>query len=356
MAEEKRTIVVFMDAPCIDGAGSGWCFLKKFGADQNVNLELVPLGHGNPEYRKKIIQENISQGADVFFVDTSPKEKELEELLSPAENSDGEEKRSRVKSVTVWDHHKSEKDRLNGYKPPAIKGYTPPALEIEINTDMPSAAVMVWKKLFGEEKPPEIFNWIGKMEPPVTLKSNRDFAIAAAIDKEPIKTRSEIATTFNNLAVMTEEDLVHAGNAILADQMNNTEKMTETVMYAQIQLLPGLPKMWVPVVNANVQYFGRRVNQALIRQGAQGTTVGVSGAWFQQGDGSVKLSIRTNGHPDASEIAKFLSKQGGVGGGGHATDAVVQYKNLKQFSDNVPLYTKEEMHTQQWQPAEPATE
>lgn len=349
MADDTRIIVVFYDSPCIDGAGAAWCFEKKYGYEANVNLELVPLSHGSPEARKACILDNVSPDDEVFFVDTSPKDEELTELMSPAE-TEGDEKKPRVKSITIWDHHVTEVERLEKFTPPQIAEFDPPTLEKEVDVTMPSAAIMVWKKLFDSDPAPELLEWIGKMEPPVALRTNKDFAIAAFIDSKGIKGRGELVATFNELSEMSSAEMVNEGNAILADQHNNTGKMCETFMFAHIELLPGRGKMWVPVVNSNVQYFGRRINEALITEGNQGTTVGVSGAWFQQGDGSVKLSLRTSGHPDAGEIAKHLGSEIGVGGGGHKTDAVVQFRGLQQFVENVPLYTKEQMHEAQWKP------
>ena len=345
MVENTRNIIVFYDAPCIDGAGAAWCFNKKYGEDTNVNLELVPLPHGAPAIREQTILSNVSNGGDVYFVDTSPKDSELTKLLSVNGTS-----KVNVQSVTIWDHHITELERLQNFQSSYISDGNSPDLEVDIDVEMPSAALMVWEKLFVEEPPPELLKWIGKMEPPVTLSTNQNYAIAAFIDSRPIKTPVELVNTFNELVAMSTGDMLNKGNSILADQHNNTDKMRDTTMFTHLQLLPDVEKIWMPLVNANVQNFGRRINEALIDEGSKGTTAGVSGAWFAQGDGSVKLSLRTEGTPDAGKISQYLGSTIGVDGGGHATDAVVQFKDLQQFVQNVPLYTKAQMKALQWEP------
>jgi hypothetical protein len=340
--------VVFYDSPCIDGAGAAWCFVEKYRSDPDAHLELVPLSHGDPETRKSRILQNIISDAEVYFVDTAPKDEELTALMSPLISENGNEN-NRIKSVTIWDHHATEAERIRNFKPPEIEGFTPPKLVKEIDLSMPSAAIMVWKKLF-KEPPPEFFEWIGKMEPPITLRNHTEYAVSAFLDSKDISSPGRLISTFNELAKINTKHMVAEGNAILADQLNNTSKLLENVMYAHLELLPGCGKMWIPLFNANVQNFGRGINTTLIEVANKGTTPGVAGTWFQQGDGSIRLSLRTSGHPDAGKIAKHLGKAIGVDGGGHRTDAVVQFKDLRQFVENVPLYTKEQMHELQWQP------
>jgi hypothetical protein len=350
MAKNTRNIVVFYDSPCIDGAASAWCFERKYSDDPEVNLELIPLPHGDLEIRKSRILENIINEAEVYFVDTSPKKEELKALMSPFQTENRGEENGRVKSVTVWDHHESE--AVNNFKPPETEGSTLPDIHSEIDVNMPSAAIMVWKKLFNGEPPPEIFEWIGKMEPPVTLKNHTEYAVSAFLDSKDISSPGRLVSTFNELSRISTKHMVAEGNAILADQLNNAGKLLENGMYAYLELLPGCGKMWMPVFNANVRNFGRGIDSTLIEVANKGTTPGVAGAWFLQGDGTVKLSLRTSGYPDAEKIAKHLEKTVGIDSGGRKTAGSVTFKDLRQFVDHVPLYTKEQMRKMQWTPVE----
>ena len=67
-------------------------------------------------------------------------------------------------------------------------------------------------------------------------------------------------------------------------------------------------------------------------------------AWYVQGNGSVTMSIRSDGDPDASKIAELLCTNRGARGGGHKTSAAVHFTSLSQFAEVIPLYTLEQMN------------
>ncbi len=342
----SRSIVVFYDSPCIDGASAAWAVNEAFKDDPSVKVDYVPLSYGKPEERTQKILNNVFDGAEVVFVDTSPKDDTLERLFSPNDDT------PQIKKLTVIDHHVSEVARLKKFEM-AQKAKGPnrsgPAFEFVLDAEKEAAAIQAWEHFNPGKQAPALLEWVGKMEPPVRLKTPRDFALAAFVDSKDILTPGEVFATIDSLVVLSEEDMVAQGNAILADQFNNIKKgIKHSLLYTKLELLPGHNE-WVPIVNANVQNFGRRVNEALVEEASAGTTCGVAGAWHVQGDGTVKLSLRSKGVPDAGKISQHLGSTIGVGGGGHATDAVVQFDNLVHFTQSVPLYTREQMLAERWE-------
>jgi hypothetical protein len=141
-------------------------------------------------------------------------------------------------------------------------------------------------------------------------------------------------------------DMVVAGLSILSDQENRIEKLTDNIMYTRLLFMNEKMQeetMWVPVINADVQNFGRHISDYLRQQGDR-TGMGMAFAWYVQGNGTVTMSIRSDGDPDASKIAEFLCSAPGVTGGGHKTSAAVHFSSLRQFTDTIPLFTGEQMN------------
>ncbi len=341
-----RNIVVFYDSPCIDGAAAAWAVNEGLKNQPDTNVEYVPIGYGKPEERTQKILSHLHNGAEVIFVDTSPKDDTLELIFNPTDQI------PKIKKLTVLDHHASEVARLKrfelGQKAKATASPDSPDFEFIIDADKPAAALLAWEHFNKDKTAPKLLEWVGQMEPPVRLKTHRDFAMAAFIDSKDILTPKEVFSTIDSLVSLSEDEMVAQGNAILADQFNNIKKgIKNSLLFTKLELLPGREE-WVPIVNANVQNFGRRVNEALIEEACAGTTCGVSGAWFVQGDGTVKLSLRSKGIPDVGKIAQHMGNTVGVGGGGHPTDAVVQFDNLVQFTQAVSLHTKEQMMANRW--------
>jgi hypothetical protein len=137
-----------------------------------------------------------------------------------------------------------------------------------------------------------------------------------------------------------------AGLNILSDQENRIEKLTDNIMYTRLVVLNDKMQeesLWIPVINADVQNFGRHISDYLREQGDR-TGLGMAFAWYVQGNGTVTMSIRSDGDPDASKIAEVLRGTPGVTGGGHKTSAAVHFTSLKQFMDVIPLHTEAEMN------------
>lgn len=342
----KKNITVFYHHPCLDGSAAAWVFHKKWGGDKNISLRFVPLAHGDPEAQARKILDNAGADTELFFLDMSPGEALLDRLLTPDDSG-----AAYARSVTLIDHHASNAEDLKDYKAPRSEGFTPPELRMVLDARAPAASVMVWKELFGAQAPPDLMNWVGKIDSPSDLHTSEEYAVAAFIDSKDITTPELAFASFDAIEKMPVDEMVHHGNAIQADQLNNIKKLYSNMLYAQLELMPGAGRMWMPVVNADIQNFGRRISEALVEEANKGTSVGVAGVWFVKGDGTVTMSIRTNGLPDAGQVAKHLGATIGVAGGGHMTDAAVHFRDVAQFFANVKLRTRDQMRALQWQAA-----
>lgn len=329
---ERHLIVVYHD-DCIDGFASAWAFDQALGGDAQTHISYIPYGHHNIPDAEKHILRDIDAGAELFFVDVAPGKAFLDKLMSPGGDVPA------LKSIRIIDHHQSAADVLAGYQPPAAPGA--PALDIFIEANAPAAALLVWKALMPAEAPkPAFLRMIEKMDLSRDLKDEDDLAAAALIDSKSLRSVGEAFSSFMELSALSLPDMVQAGRGIFSDQKNRIDKLTDNIMYTRLEALEDI--LWVPVINADVQNFGRQISDYLREQGEK-TGLGMAFAWYVQGNGSVTMSIRSDGDPDASQIAKLLCTSLGARGGGHKTSAAVHFPSLRFFTEKVPLFTEDEM-------------
>lgn len=349
-----KNIVVFYDDPCIDGATCAWIIREKYKSEPGVSLSFVPLGYGEKKTRTQRVLSHLHNGDEAIFVDTTPKDDTLEFLFC----CDGTSA-PLLSKLTIIDHHATEVGRLHTFEqfhktcPDSQCLGTPPELELILDPTAPSAAQVAWRHFFPEAEEPHFLELLGLMDA-ADLKTHTDYALAAFFDAQDITSPEAIFETISSLVRTSAEDVLSQGSAILADQLNVIKKnVKNSFNYAKMELLEGRT-FWVPLVNLNVQNAGRRVNGALLEEATAGTTCGVVGAWHHQGDGTVKLSLRSNGVPDVGKIADYLKQTIASGGGGKPSLAAVQFENLLSFVKAVPLYTKEQMIAEIWrEPSKP---
>lgn len=333
----NRHLLVIYHMDCIDGLASAWAVDCKWGRDEDVRLDYIPYGHHNIEEAENTIRRHLStsdkaQTIDVVFVDVAPTRAFLTELLTPP---------ARATRVIVADHHKSAAEALHNFTAPEGDGV--PELFLRIEPKHPSAANMVWEYLFPDTPAPVFFRLIAKMDLGQNLlETENDYAAAALIDSKNI---TSIDTAFKSFMAMSHlefADMVALGRNILNDQDTRISKLDDNIMYAPLQLADGAAPVWVAMVNADVQNFGRYISTWLVQQGEK-TEAGLGGAWHVQGNGSVTISLRSDGTPDASAVAAHLCKCFGIRGGGHSTSAAVHFPSLATFQQHVKLHSAAEM-------------
>lgn len=339
MKKENRHLIVIYHEDCIDGLASAWAFDQKWGPDPRVHISYIPYGHHARAETEDQIRKELTESAEVFFVDVAPMKPFLDEIMAPLSSG-----LPPVKSVRVLDHHKSAAEALAGYKAPGDA--EAPVLDIRIEANHPSAANMVWEELLPESKKPVFLEMIAKMDLSRDIRDDHDLAAAALIDSKSLRTVADAFHNFGELSKMTMHEMVVAGLNILSDQHNRIERLSDNIMYARIAVPHDIAPegaLWVPVINADVQNFGRQISAYLREQGDR-TGLGMAFAWYMQGNGTVTMSIRSDGAPDASRIAEhFCLNHPRITGGGHRTSAAVHFPSLRLFADLVLLHTEEEM-------------
>lgn len=334
---ENRHLIIVYHVDCIDGLASAWAVHCHYGHEPDIRIEYVPYGHHNIEEAENIIRGHLAlkTGAklvDVVFVDVAPTPAFLHELLIPP---------ARATRVVVADHHKSAAEALAGFTAPVGDGV--PELYLNIDAQHPSAANMVWDYLFPDTPAPVFFQLIAKMDLGQNLlETEDDHAAAALVDSKNITSIETAFDSFDALSHLTFHDLVALGRNILGDQDTRISKLDDNVMYTHISSTGDAAPAWVPIVNADVQNFGRYISTWLVQQ-AEATGAGIGFAWYVQGNGTVTVSIRSNGTPDASVVAAHLCKQWGIRGGGHSTSAAVHFPSLESFCNHIRLYTATQM-------------
>ncbi|MFN7114430.1 MAG: hypothetical protein ACK4PK_08730 [Alphaproteobacteria bacterium] len=339
-SNSNRHLLVVYHMDCIDGLASAWAVSCKWGNDADVRIDYIPYGHHNIEEAEATIRGHLRtpDGADIIdvvFVDVAPTRAFLTELLTPP---------ARATRVIVADHHKSAAEALLGFTAPEGEGV--PELFLRIDAQHPSAANMVWEYLFPDTPAPVFFKLIAKMDLGQNLlETEDDYAAAALIDSKNITSIDTAFQSFVAMSHLTLDDMVALGRNILHDQDTRISKLDDNIMYAQITLADNSAPVWVALVNADVQNFGRYISTWLVQQGEK-TGAGLGGAWYVQGNGSVTISLRSSGTPDASAVAAYLCKSFGIRGGGHSTSAAVHFPSLATFQQHIRLYSQQDMKGQ----------
>jgi len=335
---KNRHLIVIYHVDCIDGLASAWAVHCKWVNDPDVALDFVPYGHHNIEVAENIIREYLGEKSkanmiDVVFVDVAPTRAFLTELTTAP---------ARATRVIVADHHKSAAVALKDFQAPVGNGV--PEVIIRIDATHPSAANMAWEYLFPETPAPVFFQLIAKMDLGQNLlETEEDYAAAALVDSKNITSIETAFQSFDALTHLTFNDMVALGRNILNDQDTRISKLDDNIMFTPLALPPEshTPK-WVPIVNADVQNFGRYISTWLVQLGAE-SGAGIGFAWYVQGNGSVTVSIRSDGTPDASMVAAHLCEKFEIRGGGHSTSAAIHFPSLQTFCAHLQLYTAEHL-------------
>ncbi|HYD18997.1 MAG TPA: hypothetical protein VEF76_11010 [Patescibacteria group bacterium] len=331
MAEKDGKLVVVYHADCIDGAACAWAVAKSHGFDKqkDANVTYIPYAHHDVEKAQEKIRAALGEDAKVYFVDVAPTPKFLDELMTS--RADGSAKAA---SIEIMDHHETAGKDLKGYKAPASDG-AHPVLSVQIEERRMSAALMVWQKLMPQEPIPAILGMIDKMDGDARgLLTPHDFAAAAVIDTRDISTPWKAFSALRGLAGITFNEMAKRGRPIVRDQDRRIRKVLENASTLMLPLVAGMPPQQVLMVNADVKQFGRHISARLI-EAAKDQGADVSLAWYVQRNGTVTVSIRTDGSPDAGDIAINLRKTMGVTGGGHEGAGAVHFANLFDFANGI---------------------
>lgn len=335
--QKERNIVVVYHNCCIDGLASAWAVEQKLKQESHAKIHYIPYDHHNSAAAEREILARTGQDAEFIFVDTAPEKQLLDQMMLPDAKG-----KARALSINIMDHHKTAGENLSGYVPPAVSGFTtPPALSINIDRDCPAASLLVWNRLMPDTEVPDFLQMIAKMDLDQNLHTAEDFSAAALIDAQDLSSVSKAFYAFGMLSALTYKEMATLGDTIHSDHMNKIGKLASDVMYTCLKIADDLPQMCIPVINADVQHFGRQVSEYLRRLGKEAET-DVAFAWHVQGNGAVTVSIRSDGTPDASAIARHFNERCGTRGGGHETSAAVHFSSLHEFCAHLELHPGKE--------------
>jgi nanoRNase/pAp phosphatase (c-di-AMP/oligoRNAs hydrolase) len=333
-----KPLVVVYHADCIDGAACAWSVAKAWGQDdprdqKNSNITYIPYAHHDFEDAEDKIRAALREDAAVYFVDVAPTSAFLDELMTPDDKGT-----AKAQKIHIMDHHVSAADMLDGYQPPAApNGTTAPQLHIKIDKTRTAAAAMVWEEIMPGKPVPDVLHVINKMDGNAAgLTTPQDFFAAALVDTFDITTVEKSFHTLRNLARMTFNDMARRGRHIAHDQDTKIERLLEAANIIPLQILPNTAPIPVPIVNGDVKQYGRKISDKLVELG-QKTGSDIAFAWYMQKNGTVSMSIRTNGNPDAAKVAEHLRNTMGVTGGGHAGAGAVHFSSLFEFARHMPF-------------------
>jgi len=314
--------LIVYHADCIDGAASAWVVAR---AHPDAPTSYIPYAHYAKDTAEESIRRSLTPGTALYFVDCAPDKGFLDELLKDGTAS----------SIHILDHHKSADEMLRGYAAPA----TTTPLELHIRPTSPSAAKMIWAKFFPNDRAPDVLSVIDMMDGDARgLTTPDSFAAAAFIDTQEIGTIGTALKTLEGLAQETFNAMAAKGKPVADYQRMKVSRMVHEALEVELQILPDTPAVRVPIINGSVHNFGRQVSDALV-QLAQTSRAGAAFNWYLQKTGAVTMSIRTNGIPDASQIAAHLRATLGVTGGGHAGAAAVHFASLADFVRQIRITT-----------------
>ncbi len=296
---------VFYHNPCLDGAASAWAAYQAFGDD----AVYLGINHNTPEAILAQIMPLVEESSRVIFADIAPHPKVLEALVEKAG------------SIEIIDHHITEIRRLDGFTHPKVT---------TVLDNGKSGGSLVFHYLLPSEAVPPVIQWVETVD----LERSDDpnfYPLAAYLDTLNLSTIERIVASFEHTASLSDEEILSIGHGKDFVQRVRIEEALQTRQEIQIPLEEGGPAVPVLMICGNPRELGRRYSKQLQAIAADHPS-GAALSWFEDPYGTVRVSVRTNGVPDASRIAEYFGEQG-LSGGGHARLAAAHFtkEQFEQF-------------------------
>src|SRR3989338_1841766 len=263
-----KDIVIIYHGECTDGFGGAWSAWKKFGE----TADYFGINHGdNPP-------EGLT-GKEIYFIDFVFPMPVMENL-----------KRSN-KKITIIDHHKTAMDTIE----------LADSKSFDIDH---SGAVLAWQYFHPDKEPPNLLKFI----------EDRDIWRWARDGSKEILTYFDLFdlnfNVWDNIIEKFDNDEItrkefHQNGELLMRQWNN---LCDKVI-AEDAILVDFEGHRIYSVNVSSVFSSDLVN--LLSKKLPPMAI----AWHQSNDGNFRVSLRSDGTLDVSEIAKKY------GGGGHKAAA-----------------------------------
>ncbi len=294
-------VTVFYHAPCVDGAAAAWAALQKYGNEATY----VPLNHGSPESVRQTVLAHLTPQSHLVFADFCPKPDLLGVFCQSAAR------------VTVYDHHRSAIAEAADFEAPNLE---------KVFDLKRSGAGIVWDSLFPNQPRPQGITLVEQVDLDQYTQPNF-YEIAAVVDSLKIGSLEEIAASMDSLNTMPFAHIVEQGRPMARFLDLASREAVSSYNVARVVAKPRRPAVVLPMVNANINTYGRDFNEKL-RELGQSCGSGVAASWFEDGD-MVRVSLRSSGSPDCSQLAAELGQRG-LGGGGNASNAACRF-TFEQF-------------------------
>lgn len=274
-AVPTKAVVIYHDN-CVDGFASAWAFKQLAEKDYKDGVEYVPA-----QYDKPIDSSNWDVCSDIYILDFSFSRERISELAIG------------YASVTVLDHHKTAAEVLSGWG----HGFS----NLEIVFDMSrSGAGITWDYLT-EAPRPELIDYvedrdIWKWELPDSKEINSLIGFT--------KKEFDAYDRLDDLLEHKYDAAVGMGSLLLEQQQRHVQSiiaagMRECFINGKRGLICDCPGQFASDVG----------NELAKLVGTYGATC------YHDTEGRLKVSLRSIGDYDVSEIAKAF------GGGGHKNAA-----------------------------------
>ncbi|MDD5587393.1 MAG: hypothetical protein PHY92_10655 [Alphaproteobacteria bacterium] len=316
--------VVCYDKGCLDGVTAAWLLYRLY-----PEAIFIGLSHPiNEEQWHKLLKES-SKDKELFIADFSPLPEKTLKLASL------------YKQVTICDHHWTE-----------IKNYPKDIDQVgRVRTSDTSwhniilhftiekcGAEIVYEKIVLPQiditKRPDLLNLITRPDvldyvrmADMGLTDAQDYGpIVSFIDDYVDSENAELLVAFSSLSCLqgiSRDRILKKGKEKHAEYMELAENLVQNHKYTAINFHDFGP-VWVPIVESNIRKPGGRFVADLGCEWAQYNPAGIF-LFCCVRDGNVSLSIRTNGKPDAGEIAEAFGVYGLGKGGGHEKRGCAQF-------------------------------
>ncbi|MCC7260729.1 MAG: hypothetical protein IT567_06825 [Alphaproteobacteria bacterium] len=356
MPDNNKKTVVFYHSPCLDGSAAAWMAYKKYGDEATY----VGINHDGPDaVRDQILgQIGENQDVDVVFADYSPYTMIMDEILDHAG------------SVTIYDHHDMAINRMKDYLHHSGIDMPDGTLAMELRGKpvtmvfdrSRSGGVIVHDAFFPSTDRPALLELIQKIDfeyyaIPGKLRGDKAkddfFSKAAYLDRisREAKGIRAIVTAFEEAAKLSPQELIDRG---AEDHQRNKAATDDAVAHMHGVRIPVMVEadaepllVLAPILSANLQQCGREFI-ARLRELAAEAPARVALSHFVDEKGIHRVSVRTGGTPNASDVAAHLGSRDlghGLGGGGARTSAAAQF-NDEQFTRMFNFISKEDMEAE----------
>lgn len=278
-----KPIVVFYHKECLDGFGAAWAAWRKFGARADY-IAIEPVPRDAPAL----------SGKEIYFLDAGFDARQRHTLRALT---------TRNKKVLLIDHHLTRQSALPLYS----------AHHFNLHK---SGANLSWEYFHSSKKLPRLLAYIEDVDLwRFALPHSKALSAFLETCLFEFKTFNALAASFENPA--KRKEYIREGKTI----MRYKETMLQELMRgARAVSFAGHHAL---AVESSQRFLRSEIGHRMAER--RGFSVGI--VWFFEGNGDIRVSLRSRKNVDVAKIAARF------GGGGHAQAAGFRlvFKNISSF-------------------------